>query len=399
MTKRRIYLDHAATSWPKPPGVLEACVEYQSQLGVSAMRGAYRSAQQTDRMIEQVRASLARLIGVPDANQIAWTSNGTMAIHAAIHSVLWETDLRACHVVTTATEHNSVLRTLSDLQQRRGLDWTIVPCDTRGWVDPIALQAVIREETSLVIINHASNVTGIAQDLRAIGRIVGESNAWCMVDAAQSLGYLELDAQDLQIDLLVGPAHKGLCGMLGTAFIAASREILTHLRSPWIGGTGRSSIDWAGPFGWRESIESGNINAPSLAALGAGLQFLESNCAKDFQTTSRSWVRKLVEEIMGQKSLQLVGFPHGAVNLDEESRVPIVSFFSQSLASHELAMLLDSALGIECRSGLHCAGAIHSHLGADPLHGILRMSFGHTTTEADIDAAIEGIRLLGQVTP
>jgi len=313
--------------------------------------------------------------------------------------VLWESDLRTHHVVTTATEHNSVLRTLSDLHQRRGLDWTIVPCDNRGWVDPSELKAAIRAETSLVIINHASNVTGIAQDLRSIGRIVGESNAWYMVDAAQSLGYLPLDAQDLQIDLLVGPAHKGLCGMLGTAFIAASSQVLSHLRSPWIGGTGRSSVDWAGPFGWRESIESGNINAPSLAALGAGLKFLESIDATEFQMTARTWVRKIVEEILSQKSLQLVGFPDGSENFDAASRVPVVSFFSQSLASHEIAMLLDSALGIECRSGLHCAGAIHSHLGTDPLHGTLRMSFGHTTSESDIDAAIEGIRLLGQVMP
>lgn len=397
MTERRIYLDHAATSWPKPPGVVEACVQEQLQHGAAASRGAYKSAERTDRMIQQVRQGLARFLSISDENRIAWTSNGTMAIHAAIHSVLWETDLRKKHVVTTATEHNSVLRTLADLEQRRGLAWTMVPCDEQGRVDSESLRQAIRAETCLVVVNHASNVTGFAQDLNALGHIVAGSDAWLMVDAAQSLGYLPLNAEQLQIDLLVGPAHKGLCGMLGTAFIAASDRVRSHLRSPWIGGTGRSSVDWAGPFAWRESIESGNINAPSVAALGAGLRFLESHSSHDFQKTAWDWIQRIVDEIRSHKSLRLVGFPDNLTELESRSRVPVVSFCSDSLDSHEMAMMLDSAMGIECRSGLHCAGAIHSYLGTDPKHGTLRMSLGHTTRGSDVETAVEGIRLLGQV--
>jgi cysteine desulfurase/selenocysteine lyase len=397
VTQRKTYLDHAATSWPKPPGVLEACIEFQTQLGVAASRGAYYRSERTDRTIADVRESLASFLGISDPMQIAWTSNGTMAIHAAIHSVLWQTDLQDHHVVTTATEHNSVLRTLTDLEHRRGLRWTMVPCDGRGWVDPQAIHSAIEPKTRLVIVNHASNVTGIVQDLTSIGRLVSESDAWLMIDAAQSVGFVDLNPEGLGIDLLVAPTHKGLCGMLGTAFIAASTRVIPDLKSPWVGGTGRSSIDWNGPFGWRESIESGNLNGPSIASLGAGLSFLNPSSKAEFTEKSAVWLRRILNEIRDCKNLGLVGYRDSSGNVDDTHRVPLVSFSSQSLTSHEMAMLLDSALGVECRSGLHCAGAIHHYLGSDPKNGTLRMSFGHTTAESDIDIAIEGIRLLDQV--
>jgi selenocysteine lyase/cysteine desulfurase len=397
VTQSKIYLDHAATSWPKPPGVLEACIEFQNQLGVAASRGAYFRAERTDRTIAHVREKLGSLLGVLDPKQIAWTSNGTMAIHAAIHSVLWQTDLHDHHVVTTATEHNSVLRTLADLERRRGLRWTIVPCDARGWVDPQSIRSALEPKTRLVIVNHASNVTGIVQDLDAIGPLVADSNAWLMVDSAQSLGFVDLDADRIGIDLLVAPTHKALCGMLGTAFIAASPRVTPDLKSPWIGGTGRSSIDWDGPFDWRESIESGNLNGPSIASLGAGLDYLSSNSGSQFAEQSQRWLGRVLDEVRGSKNLTLVGYPSSMDDSADIRRVPLVSFSSQSLTSHEMAMLLDSTLGVECRSGLHCAGAIHQYLGSDPQSGTLRMSFGHTTTESDVQAAIEGIRLLDQV--
>lgn len=376
-------------------------MEFQQSLGVAASRGAYRRAEQTDRLIAQTRESLAKHVGINSPEQIAWTSNGTMAIHAAIHSVLWESDLRSHHVLTTATEHNSVLRTLADLQQRRGLDWTIAPCDPLGRVCADAIANALRSNTRLVIINHASNVTGIVQDLETVASIVDHSNAWLMVDAAQSLGYHSIQTESLGIDLLVAPTHKGLCGMLGTAFIAASKKVLPELRSPWIGGTGRSSIDFQGPFGWRESIESGNLNGPSIASLKAGLDFLEHQNPSDFQEKTTQWLSILVDQIRRHPQLRLVGHPtnqpQSVLSASERlPRVPVLSFFSQTLSSHEMAMLLDSALGIECRSGLHCAGAIHSHIGSDPDQGVLRMSFGHTSAPTDIEAALEGIKLLGQ---
>jgi selenocysteine lyase/cysteine desulfurase len=324
-----------------------------------------------------------------------------MAIHAAIHSLLWQSDLQSHHVLTTATEHNSVLRTLADLQQRRGLRWTIVECDSLGQVSPNAINNALRDDTRLVIINHASNITGFMQDLDSIAGVVAQSKARLMVDAAQSLGYFSLQAEMLGIDLLVAPTHKGLCGMLGTAFVAASDRVLPQLRSPWIGGTGRSSIDFQGPFGWRESIESGNLNGPSIASLNAGLDFISQQNSRDFQEKTIRWLGTLIDQIRQYPHLRLVGYPSpqgrpDSLQTDRFQRIPVLSFYSQTLGSHEMSLLLDSALGIECRSGLHCAGAIHPYIGSHHDHGVLRMSFGHTTTESDIEAAIEGIRLLGQ---
>ena len=192
MNSRIIYLDHAATGWPKPEGVLQAAIEFQEELGVAASRGAYRRAERTDRLVDEVRHRLANKIHASTSHQIAWTSNGTMAIHAAIHSCLWQADLSSVHVVTTAIEHNSVLRTLADLEQRRGLQWTMVPCDANGFVSPKLIRQAVRADTKLVIVNHASNVTGAVQDLAGIQQAVSESGAFYMVDGAQTLGYLEI---------------------------------------------------------------------------------------------------------------------------------------------------------------------------------------------------------------
>lgn len=399
----RVYLDHAATSWPKPDVVLEAFESACREQGVAAGRGAYRRAEELEREVRRVERLVLGMTGASDRDVVAWTSNGTMAIHGALHSMLWQTDLTQVHVVTTVTEHNSVLRTLEDLSQRRGLQVSYVGCDSDGLVSPIEVREAIRRDTRIVVVNHASNVTGVVQDISAIASEVRSSRRrfgageveQCvfMIDAAQSLGFIDIDMGEIGVDLLVAPGHKGLCGPLGVGMIVVREELIRRLRSPWIGGTGRSSEDLGGPFEWKESIESGNLNSPAILAMGKGIEVIRGQGKTD---TKRflEWIDRLVGVVAEQTNLRALGYSRGRQTRDT-ARIPILSMTGTTMSSHEMAMLLDSAFGIECRSGLHCAGAIHRAIGSDPGEGTLRMSFGHTSELADVESAEMGIRAIG----
>jgi len=391
VSTRRTYLDHAATSWPKPAESVNACIDYQMQLGVAAGRGAYRSSERADQIVSGVRSQVAALLGEKNPTTISFTSNGTMALHLAIHGLLHELDLRHTHVVTTSTEHNSVLRPLALLEKQRGLRWYAVPCDAGGNVDTVALRDAVEPSTRLIIVNHASNVTGAVQDLVAISEIARKAGASLLVDAAQSVGLIEIDINNPHIDMLAAPGHKGLGGMLGTGILYVRTELSPKLRSPWIGGTGHYSDRLVDDFSWSESAESGNLNIPAIASLGEGVRWLRENHDAE---KLRLWTDRLIDAVGREKRLRWIGCNESREVMSSLQRVPVVSFTHAELSCHEMAMLLDTTLGIEARSGFHCAAMIHRYLGTEH-GGTLRMSLGHTSTDADVYAAIEGIKLLG----
>ncbi|MCY2985971.1 MAG: aminotransferase class V-fold PLP-dependent enzyme [Planctomycetota bacterium] len=384
----RFYLDHAATSWPKPPGSLEACISYQTSNGAAAGRGVYQSAEAASELVRTTRQAIAKLIGAPNANDVALCCNGTQALNAAILGLLQSRSMRDCHVVTTATEHNSVLRPLQLATHSSGITWTAVPCDATGWVDPNQLRGAMTANTRLVVVNHVSNVTGTVQDIEAIAAIAKERQALFLVDAAQSLGYLPIDVVKNGIDMLAAPGHKGAGGMLGTGILYVRSDLQKQMETIWIGGTGTQSDSIDGPFDWLAAIESGNSNLPAIASLKAGLEWLRDHKPTD---SVRIWSERILKAIQQSPNLKLVGlgFDHPT-----RSRLPVFSLICQTLSCHEAAMLLDSACGVETRSGFHCAGLVHSYLGTKDSGGTLRLSLGHTSTLADVEAAIAGIQLL-----
>lgn len=203
---QRFYFDHAATGWPKPPGVLEAVIEYQQRCGAAAGRGGYRASQRAAQWVSQARQQIATLIGAERCSEVALVGSGTQALNLALIGLLRPGD----HVVTTAIEHNSLLRPLAWLQQHRQIDWNMVSCDAQGRVDPEAVARALRPETRLVAISHVSNVTGAIQPLAEIGKLTRSRGCWLLVDAAQSVGYLPIEVSQLPIDLLAAPGHKGL---------------------------------------------------------------------------------------------------------------------------------------------------------------------------------------------
>lgn len=381
----RTYLDHAATSWPKPPGVLEACVEYQSSLGVASGRSAYRSSQSADSLVSEVRRLIAELIGAPHRDSIALTTNGTMALNAAILGFLHPATLESTHVVTTVTEHNSVLRPLSLLERTRGLTWTAIRCDREGHVSVRDLESAMQPNTKLVILNHGSNVTGSIMDLELPIAAAHAHGTVVLVDAAQTLGFTPIQVARLGIDLLAAPLHKGACGMLGTGFLFASPDVADRLRIPWIGGTGRNSDSLIEDFSWRDSIESGNLNVPALASVAAGIRWLNES---GHTVPLSKWTEEILKALHACNRIRWIG-PR-----DPQDRLPVFSLVSETMDCHELAMIIDTSLGIEARSGFHCAALIHDSLDTRRYGGTLRLSLGHTSTETDVARACEAIRWL-----
>jgi len=372
----RVYLDHAATGWPKPERVYQAMDRFARSTGASAGRGGYRSAAIADEVLASCRRRLARLIGADQPQRIAFFSNGTTALNAAIGGVVSAGD----HVVTTVTEHNSVLRPLQWLSSERGVRLDIVGCDASGQVDPAEVLARVTPRTRLVAISHGSNVTGAVQDVAAIGQQLQTTETLLLCDAAQTLGYLSIDVQALGIDLLAAPGHKGACGPLGTGMLYVSPKAQSRLRPTIFGGTGSSSQSLEMPAAMPGMLEAGNLNVTALAGWDAGLEALAEEPAEDRQRRCG----ELADEL--RRGLSTLPGTRAIIG----ARLPIASLTFEQFEVSLAATLLDTEFGIEVRSGLHCAALIHDAIGTAP-DGTLRLSAGHTTTAGDIAQAVTAL--------
>src|SRR4051794_6478479 len=251
----RIYLDNAATSWPKAEAVYGAVDHYQRQLGAPAGRSSYAEASDVERMIGSCRKKIATLIGATDPFRIVFTFNGTDSLNLALHGLLRPGD----HVVTTVCEHNSVLRPLRFLAQR-DITTTYVPCDGHGYIDADAIREAITSKTRLIALIHASNVTGAIQSAEAVGKIAADHGVFFVLDAAQSLGHVPIDVTSLGCHLLAAPGHKGLLGPLGTGVLYIAPSVEQQLLPLRQGGTGTKSDEDRQPDSLPDRYESGNLN-------------------------------------------------------------------------------------------------------------------------------------------
>jgi cysteine desulfurase family protein len=376
----RIYLDNAATSWPKPDAVYRAVDDYQRKLGAPAGRGTYAQASETERLIVSCRKRIAAMVGAEDPSRIVFTQNGTDSLNLALHGLLRHGD----HVVTTVCEHNSVLRPLRFLAEHRGVRASYIGCDSQGFVDPDAIRAAITPSTRLIALNHASNVTGAVQPAAEIGKIAKDRGVFFLLDAAQSLGYLPINVNQIGCDLLAAPGHKGLLGPLGTGLLVLAPAIEQHLLPLRQGGTGTKSDEDVQPDSLPDRYESGNLNVPGLVGLEAGISHVQSLGEHLIQGQSRALVQRLLAGLTGLPGVVLYGPRTG------DDRVGVVSLTVAGFSPQELASLLDAQWSIQTRAGLHCAPKMHAALDTLPT-GTLRLSLGHFTTQAQIDAAISAI--------
>lgn len=382
MTQPRIYLDHAATTWPKPEAVYAQMDRYAREVGAAAGRGAYAEAMEGERLVRRCRADVAALLGESEPERIVFTQNGTDSLNLAIHGLLRPGD----HVVTTVCEHNSVLRPLRFQQQRRDVRVTYVRCDGEGFVSPDDIAAAILPGTRLIAMLHASNVTGAIQPAEEVGRIAAEREIPFLLDAAQSLGHISLSAKALHQPLIAAPGHKGLLGPLGTGILYVPPGMESRLESLKQGGTGTRSDEDLQPTSLPDKYESGNLNVPGIVGLGEGVRSIGASDLAASLEKERSRCNKLLHGLSEIPGLTIYG------PKDAGRRLGVVSFNLAGFEPQELAALLDSAYHIQVRAGIHCAPRMHAALGTSP-RGTVRISLSpHSTTEHEIDAVIAALR-------
>lgn len=391
----RIYLDHAATSWPKPEVVYTAVDHFQREVGAPHGRSGYREALQSNQMVERARQGIAELIGAGQAKQVIFTASGTDSLNLAIRGIVRRGD----HVVSTVCEHNSVLRPLRALQDTCAVSVSYVPCDGWGRVSPDDVRMALRPDSRLVVVQHGSNVTGAIQPIESIAEVLNGHGALLLVDAAQTAGHVPLDVQRMGIDLLAAPGHKGLLGPLGTGVLYVRAGVEQWLQPLRIGGTGTHSSEDRQPDQLPEKYESGSHNLPGLAGLAAACDFLRARTITKIHsqlTWQTEYLLERLEELalVGSTGLKIYGPLSSTTDSKTPARTSVVSLSLAGFDPQELAILLEASHGIQSRAGLHCAPRMHQSLGTLTSGGTLRLSLGWSTTQNELDQTIQAIAAL-----
>jgi cysteine desulfurase family protein len=386
---RRLYLDNAATTFPKPPSVLEAMNCYAAELGASAGRGAYDEAIQTGDLIRSCRIALNKLFNGENPDHVIFTLNCSQALNLAIKGLVLhslDTGKEKPHCISTHIDHNSILRPLNALADRNQIEQTRIRVDpASGLIDPDDIRKSIRPGTTLIGLTHASNVTGTLQPLREIGAIAREHEIPLVVDAAQSAGHVPIDVQADHIDLLAAPGHKGLLGPLGTGLLYIRPGIEKILATTVEGGTGSVSENDRQPDFMPDKYEPGSHNAIGIAGLLEGVRWIQNRTLSKIADHETDLIRAFLDGISDVEGLTYFG-PRGVRN-----RVGVFSVQVGGLDPHELSAILESNYGILTRSGLHCAPLAHQTLGTTNRGGTTRLSFGPFLSVQDIHYAADAL--------
>jgi len=378
-----IYLDNAATSWPKPPAVAASIVDFLEHRAGNPGRSGHALAVAADAVVAATRSELAALFGAPDPARIVFTLNATDALNMALWGLLVPGD----RVVTTSMEHNAVVRPLHALAER-GVIVTRVACAPDGTLDLDDLDRALRSgPVRLVAMCHASNVVGTILPARDAARLAHEHGSLFLLDAAQTAGVLPIDVREMGIDLLAVPGHKALLGPTGTgALYVAPGVRLTPLRQ---GGTGTRSGEEHQPEELPAGLEAGTLNTVGIAGLGASLRYLRGRGREAIHAHETSLTARLIHGLADVAGVTI----HGA--RDAALQVATVSLSLDGWEPVDVAAALDSSFGIAVRAGLHCAPVAHRTLGTFP-RGTVRLSPGLFSTNEDVDRAVTAIRKLAR---
>ncbi|MDO4545154.1 MAG: aminotransferase class V-fold PLP-dependent enzyme [Bacillota bacterium] len=375
-----IYLDNGATSFPKPPEVIETVMDVMSNYCANPGRSGHFQAARTAQEIFKTRLALARLFQIEDPGQLIFTKNCTEALNLALKGILREGD----HVITSSMEHNSVMRPLHRLR-KKGVETTVVRCDERGRISIKDIREAIRPNTRMIVMTAASNVTGTKMPLEEIGRIALRKGILFMVDGAQGAGHMDLDVKKNHIDILAVPGHKGLLGPQGTGFLYAKEDLsMTPLLE---GGTGSHSKELSQPDEFPEGYEAGTVNAPGIIGLGAAARLVNKIGIEAIAEHERKLTENLQYGLKKIKNVRLYG-PD-----DTHEKTPVVAMNIAGLDCEEVASLLNDRYGIAVRAGFHCSGAAHETIGTGNT-GCVRLCPGFYTGENEIE---ETIRAIGEI--
>lgn len=376
-----IYLDSSATSFLKPPQVAEAVFRSFNTIG-NAGRGAHAPTLNASRLIYDTREKLAALFGTPDPSRIAFTCNATEALNIAIHGAIHPGE----HVITTACEHNSVLRPLY-LKEKEGTELTIIPADKKGRIRYDLLESSVKSNTSAIVLTHASNLSGNVTDLAFVSNFAKKHGLLLIVDASQTAGSLPINVVKMGIDILCFTGHKGLFGPQGTGGLYVREGLtLSPLKS---GGSGIHSFDRQHPTDMPTALEAGTLNGHGIAGLNAGLDYILSTGVKNIHAKEISLARRFVNGISDISDLKLYG------DIDAPLRAPIITLNIGNMSSASVSDILWEDYEICVRAGAHCAPLMHKTFGTEK-QGAVRFSFSCFNTEAEIDTAIQALHEIAE---
>ncbi len=399
--KRFIYLDNAATSFPKPPQVIEAMNRFMTEVGANPGRAGHHKAIEADRIVENTRKGLATLFNIPDPSRIVFSMNVTEALNTVICGFLKEGD----HVITTAMEHNSVLRPLRHLETKGMIGLSIAACDAKGRLDPETLPPLIQKNTALMVLNHASNVCGTIQDVHAVRQAIGDVPL--LLDAAQTAGCFPIDVEADGIDFLGFTGHKALLGPQGTGGLYIREGLTVH---PLIrGGTGSVSEKEMQPDFLPDMLESGTRNNVGIAGLGAGVDFILKTGVETIREHEKDLTAALLSALYDVGGLTI----YGPLSADRQTATLSLTFDSllppgarydyggcgavnlelmeEEIYPAEAGSILNSEYDILVRTGLHCAPIAHKTLKTFP-EGTVRISMGYFNTLEEVDITARAVR-------
>ena len=372
-----IYLDNGATTFPKPKVVTDKIMECYLGYAGNPGRSGHKLAMKMDLEIYETREKICKLINGTEVLNVIFTFNATDSLNLAIKGVLEEGD----HVITTSMEHNSVLRPLNQLRKEGKIELSIVYADDKGYIDPQKIFEALTPNTKMIVTTHMSNVFGTIVDIKSIGDFCKENNILYLVDASQSIGVLDIDVQEMNIDLLAFPGHKALFGPMGTGALYIKEGIIVKPLKE--GGTGSYSHSIDQPDLYPDSLESGTPNGVGIIALGKGIDFINEVGLENIRNHEMSLKNHFIELLKDNEDVILYG------TLDDRQGA-VVSLNVKDMDSSEISYILSDEFDIYTRPGFHCAPLAHKTIGTEEL-GAIRFSFGYYNTLEEVEKTVEAL--------
>lgn len=373
-----IYLDNAATTFPKPEAVYDAVMDCMKNYCANPGRSGHKLAMKSAREIYDARENIAKLFNIDNPMNIVFTNNATDSLNLAIKGIVNSGD----HIITTSMEHNSVIRPIKALE-KLGIENTIVQCDKDGFLDVKDLEKSIKPNTKLIVTTHASNVCGTLIDIKTVSEIAKLHNILYLVDASQTAGVYNIDLKEVYADMLAAPGHKGLLGPQGTGILYIREGLNINILKE--GGTGSKSEDLFQPDLFPDKYESGTHNTPGIAGLNEGVKFILKEGINKIKEHEEELCRYMLERLNEVPNIKIYG------TKDANKRASVIAVNIGNMDSGEITFLLDNEYDIATRSGIHCAPLAHKTLGTFE-QGAVRFSMGYFNTKEEIDKAIEALK-------
>ena len=375
-----IYLDNASTSFPKPKEVVDSINNFMINLGGNSGRGSSSSSLKSSHVTYNCREAIAQFFNFNKSENVIFTNNITSSLNILLNSIVQE----GWHVITSTMEHNSVLRPLFKLKEERNIELTVVQADNNGFVAAADIDSAIKDNTKLVILSQASNVTGNIQPLKEIGELCRKKSIYFIIDTAQSAGSINVDFKELNCNALAFTGHKGLLGPQGIGGFIIDDDLNDIAKPVFVGGTGSMSYSLVQPDFLPDKFESGTLNTPGIAGLYSAINFINKETINAIHTKEMYLSRLLLDDLNNMDYVTLYG-PNTTIN-----RLSTFSINLNDMNSNEFSYYLDSKYNIITRTGLHCAPLTHKTIGTENM-GTVRISIGYFNTVEDIKSLIDAI--------